>query len=424
MNGFQTSRVLVLDDDTKDSIELIRAFAKQGVGVVYYSGEERFLPPQPLHGIRLAAIDLDLAGLSGEATAVVGPTLAALKALIARDNGPYLALLWTARPELIDAFTGGASDLPCPGAAVVTFEKSDAKDRDGEFDIRLIEERLVKVVAEQYPLALVNFWEQLVHDAATNTTNTATESGNEWNAAATQMLAALLSASSHDLEDSTVCLRALLEALSPLHVDHLEALVYSCSDEQAELIRPLQERASKQKTSQALKADLNRRLLVGRPVASPSPGDIYLLDKIADCLGSEAPTLDDLKNDMMEESKRDTEPAGDCIPVLVELTPLCDYHFGDVKAARFVAGLAVPADSTKVLKSPGTAFIRKLEPIAFRQEDLDGQYVLAWSAHFVVTTLRDNLVGREPVCRLRQPPLAALQAWAASQAARPGYLSI
>jgi hypothetical protein len=437
VNGLQTSRVLVVDDDPKDAIALMEAFARVGVGAVFSNGDPEGMPLQPnLTGIRLAALDLDLAGAFGQPEAgVIAPTLKCVESLIAKNNGPYLALAWTDHPEITETFRELIKALPCPPVHVLRLAKADVK-RDGEYDFTQIEAHLRGAIEQAYPLGLFGLWEQLVHDAASRTVNVASESNGGWIAESQRMLAALLREASRDSDDDSTCLRVLFESLDPIHFDFLDSSVTSLTGAQAALIQPLRE--CTYTADLALKAHLNTKLLLGPPVPDPAPGSMYLAVEVATKAGELAaatiPSFEDLRDDMFDKPDNDSDDSSGSIPVLIEVTPICDFqHRRKMKVARLIAGLAIPATRLwtqsgkprkKTQLKKNSAFVRALPPLYLQGPEFNEPVVLAWDAHFLVTLPLTELSKCDAVKRLRTTPLFDLQAWAASQSARPGYLSI
>ena len=93
MDGLRTARVLVLDDEIKEARPFMEALAKRGIGSTYFSGDVDTLPcpDRKLTGIRLAALDLDLA-VGGPAPGVISTLLRTVNQIVRHDNGPYLAI--------------------------------------------------------------------------------------------------------------------------------------------------------------------------------------------------------------------------------------------------------------------------------------------------------------------------------------------
>ena len=124
MDGLRTTRVLVVDDQRKEAEIIIDVLASVGIGALYYSEKVKSHPKQPLTGIRLAALDMNLENLpTANAVAATASTLSVLSNLISKNNGPYIAIAWTKHEELVEEFRARAATLPCPTIAVVSLIK-------------------------------------------------------------------------------------------------------------------------------------------------------------------------------------------------------------------------------------------------------------------------------------------------------------
>ena len=135
MEGLRTTRVLVIDDQRDEAQGVIDALARDGIGAIYYSQDVTIHPEQPLTGVRLATVDMNLENVSApDPPAATATILSVLNRLIAKKNGPYLAIAWTKHPELVEEFAARAAELPCPPVHVIPLVKADFKDEDGSFD--------------------------------------------------------------------------------------------------------------------------------------------------------------------------------------------------------------------------------------------------------------------------------------------------
>ena len=86
MIGLKTSRVVVVDDQPTESVPIMKILSKLGVGALYFEGNLSELPSNPINGIRVVFIDMDLLGRGGEANAVVGNTVAVLERIVTLDS--------------------------------------------------------------------------------------------------------------------------------------------------------------------------------------------------------------------------------------------------------------------------------------------------------------------------------------------------
>ena len=60
------------------------------------------MPAQPLSGIRLAFLDMDIIGAGVDPKSKVAALANCMRRVIDRNNGPYVAIAWTKHPELVE----------------------------------------------------------------------------------------------------------------------------------------------------------------------------------------------------------------------------------------------------------------------------------------------------------------------------------
>ena len=125
-----------------------------------------------------------------------------------------------------------------------------------------------------------------------------------------------------------------------------------------------------------------------------------------------------------EEQKLDQLKSAGCVPIAMEVTPLCDYQQDNVRIPRFVCGVALPYKERRKSKRPEGYLRTDNAPIDFEGGELDGRKLLVWNSRFVVSAREDHIRGESKLFRLRQASLIDVQAWLASQINRPGVFSI
>jgi hypothetical protein len=106
-----------------------------------------------------------------------------------------------------------------------------------------------------------------------------------------------------------------------------------------------------------------------------------------------------------------------CIPILLELTPSCDFAQRTRQCARFAGGLLVSAELIKKLSDSDS--VKDIGPI--KVPAMDGIWHPVVSSRFPFSVPAQT-VRTAPLFRIRQGALLDVQVWFASQAARPGYL--
>ncbi len=436
MDGLKTSRVLVLDDDIKEAMLFMEALAKRSIGSIYFPGDdEGKLPTEEsrLTGIRLAALDLDL-GIGGEAGTVIDVLVRTLNKLIHEKNGPYLAIAWTSRDDTyFDEFKNRLTDLTCRPVGVIKMQKSDYTEMDTIFA------KVKTSVEEAYPLGLLSYWEQVIHDSSGSVMQVLPVS-TDWQQQSRQTLRLILDHAAASDGRSVPKLAALLSTFNSLQLDSIETRIGSITEQDASpLVSPLEN----VDTSDDLefKAKLNFRLLCTGAAAGVAPGNIYRCDQVCASENANFPDLDQLLDDMVrsrphpDEEKRQQQLNGEeekieelktagSIPIAMEVTPVCDYQQGNAKLPRFLCGVAVPYETRRRTKKPEGFLRTDNAPIDFEYGDLAGRKLLIWNSRYIVSAPNDEINGEAKLVRLRQGPLIDVQAWLASQLNRPGYLSL
>ena len=431
MDGLRTARVLVLDDEIGEAKPFMEALAKSGVGSIYFSGDHDTLPSDDtkLTGIRLAAIDLDL-GVGGEASNAIGTLTGVLNRIIRKDNGPYLAIAWTGTDEdYFQLFLERQSKLDCAPIRVIKFEKASYLGTDNIDDLF---REVSRAVEESYPLGLLSFWEQTIHESSGGVMEILSDSA-DWIADSSKKLRLLLDASAARGDSQSAKFVALLSALNAVQLDGIETAALTQIDGSAHtLLSPLDDVSFPDPDENGydeyndIKAALNYRLLCSTPLQRIAPGNIYSCEDIGSVKPDLFPTAGELAFDTANRdchnNHRKLRKAG-CVPIAMEVSPLCDYQQGGKGFPRFICGLAVPYANALLLKERAL-FLRKTQPIAFNVAPLQGKMILVWNSHYMVSVPRKVVEHANGLVRLRQAPLIDVQAWLGSQGNRPGYLSI
>ena len=422
MEGLRTARVVVIDDKFEEALPFIQAVARQRIGILYYSGvKEEELPEEEnqLTGIRLAALDMNLGhDENAEIPLMLSTILSVLDRLIDEKNGPYLAIAWTNRPEVVDEFKERARKLACPPIDVITMGKDTAKVGN-EYNLGEVFSEIQKAINGCYPLRLLSYWEQQVHESSGSVMELI-PGAEDWIARSRRTLALLLASSSGADDPSEAKLGALLSGFNSLQLDAIETSTGSLSEEEiAPLIEPLE--VVNPDGDLDLKAILNRRLLFTRPIPNIAPGNIYDSSVFSQSEPVPLPTLQDLLLDMAQQGKAEELEQVSTL-VAMEVTPLCDYQQHKMRVARFILGIALPTNRVGLLKRAD--FLRRLPVTTFEDEPLQGSFVIVWNSHYVITAVPSAIPDSSAFLRMRYAPLIDTQAWLGSQANRPGYLSV
>ena len=272
MDGLKTTRVLVIDDEINEATPFIEALAKRGIGSLYFSGTDVDKLPDEndkLTGIRLAAFDMDLDGGDEDERVVIPRLLGIINRVIAADNGPYLAIAWTKHDDYVTSFRKlSKSGLECPPVRVIPMLKREYAD------IEEIARKVDVEISESYPLGLLGFWEQSIHESSGSVMRILPEF-TDWIEHSNQTLRLLLDSAANKQDSSSIKLGALMLAFNSLQLDEIETNAAMWEDDIADpLIVPLND--IQRPKDADLKAKLNFRLLCTDVAQGIVPGNIYL----------------------------------------------------------------------------------------------------------------------------------------------------
>jgi hypothetical protein len=426
MNGLMGTRVIVVDNRPDEAIPLIEAFASKGIPVAFFTDDSP-PPPERLSGVRLAVLDMRLieggADLRSEASALVGR----LKSILSPRNGPYVILAWTIHPENlgdVERYLAADADVPKPLLSVA-LDKRDCR-RDGRFDVDVIRHRVEERLGVASPLLVLMDWEGRCFGAATDVVNTlsALASGTgdleQWRAQWAERMRDLMRGMATEEAgeaiaarfDTSSCLRALYAVLDPLHADRMEHNFPRPDGALAASVQAIID--STGQCGGEATARLNAMLHVAWDVRRGlQPGNIYLspLPGVPGTITA-ASLIAELVHAEQRTAVSDSAPGA-----WLELGPVCDHAQGNIRFARLIAGLLVPAARAGAIKRAG--FIWDFGPLFFERGVPPGPYHLCLSARHLTTLPVDDANRLDPVARLRTQALASLQAWFAGHAARP-----
>ena len=360
-----------------------------------------------------------------------------IRSLIDGENGPYVAVVWTDRPDDFDLFQQELRTLPCPPVLTVKLEKGSVLSLSREERADAILQAVDNAVAGAPSLEFANLWEQIVRDAANDTlvSLALAEAPEGPDPKALAFLAALLKseANKRALEDDASSMSALLAALNPLHFDKVQARSAGMGPGDAAVVAPLRAsaRSGESALSQVEQAQFNASLLFDQHARGFGPGHLYSFDEVQVLgIGAALPGEQDVRRDTVEPDH--LERAGELPVVFLEVSAACDHQQGKIQTARLLAGVVFPAatfkrgEKKKRLHSHGGDYLRTVEPmripgvVGFPAEDT----CIAWNAHYPVAVPVSEMAKSTPIGRFREPLLADIRAWLGYQAGRPGYASI
>ncbi len=456
--------VCVIDDEQPDYQPILDALLKLGVACVHVRGDSGSpLPPHPFKGLRIVFTDLYLSGSFGKTAAA--HTANVFMSVVSADTAPVLVVIWSKHTDE----RNGDSELPPddqPTAADLF--KSAVLEAEPRFRGRLIFTEMAKPkpgvdrpsdpgawvtalqadiekVLREFPACdLLWSWETLVREAGISISEDLTS------------LALQVAPSGGNNGNGTLALDEKLRAVfrrlakeqggpdcsASLAHRHLSTVLAQSLADELEQTQGLEALArhgtwlsenSGLGDSSHFASQLNGLLLTAAVQAGSRafiPGVVYKLaqpEKFEEVFGEHPKGLvkacySKLEKDSVwtaEEWKQNVHP------VLLEVSPACDFHQGTRRQCMLIGGVLGPA-AGKVHARVTDAYYGLPE------------FFLRWPAGgfpsqniFMVFCSRYKMTmppGKEPEWlipwfRLRELPTASLRNWHASHSARVGFVS-
>ena len=221
-------------------------------------------------------------------------------------------------------------------------------------------------------------------------------------------------------------MKDIFAALNPVHMDHLERKT-AIQDFEREKIKEAFETARKAELSTETEAKLNTKLqIVELPdnSAKPIPGIIYEFggpDQVSFPFSKDQELFDSIIDDVFCKDILDDDKKR-LNPIVLEITPPCDYSQRKNRMVRFVGGLWVPQEMEHYVKKRAI-FLKNIGPFYVKVQDREDSYHLVLDSHFLFGFKDDECKWKANYC-LRSQILTDVLAWFASHAARPGYIWI
>ncbi|MFN0303572.1 MAG: hypothetical protein ACKVQU_24820 [Burkholderiales bacterium] len=444
--------VCVIDDEEEEYVPILDALMTLGLGCIHVRGNNGDpLPPKPFEALRLVFTDLHLSGEVGKTAA--SHTANVVKKVVSAECGPVLIVIWSKyagdpagnaslppedQPTEADLFKTEllSSEPKFKGrVAFAEMPKPKLPDRPAvEEWVKTLQIEIERVLTTIGAFEILWTWEALARDAGIEVSETLTKL-METNGANAQTLEIKLKlmlrllAQQQGGPDSSVATapRHLLTVFSQMGQDVLDAgASVARLEEHAEW---LAEKVDDETKKKHRSATLNAVLLTSAAVpsfAAFTPGTVFDVRDTAGFCAATGFSVERLQRDCFEGDP-DKSPAfaefkTRTKPVLLEITPACDFHQGHRRCATLLAGLAFPFD---LQKRANTKDACKSTPVfEDRYSNPVGDIGFVFCGRYRLTLPVDqHPAWLGPRLRLRDMLVTDIRNWHASQASRVGYLS-
>lgn len=373
----QNGRIVIVDDRIDEALPLISLFSKNGAPVTYFNGQMDELPETPLKDVRIVFMDLRLSQGKLETKTIVSSFVSIIKRLISPNNGPFVLFLWSKHdadylPNVTECFQDVLKKLK-PTILLNMDKGSLLIEEDGELKYSLsgIEERLKTELARTGALELFILWENLVHLSAAETVSAFSslyDTKDDWIKNMPIIFKALVKSRIGKNYNNATKEQIFTEGLCAFNgafLDYLEKNISECNFQDVNMMVPVQEELNDLK----IQAKINTRLHLQSVKFPHVPGTLYRYDEqeksrffgkyntfISECIDMNLVLSDmaidfglDLKQlyanskklkPVFEMDKR--EFIESLTPILLEVSPGCDFAQQKWTVHRLLPGLAVP----------------------------------------------------------------------------------
>ena len=440
---FSAPRIVLIDDEPQDAYPMIEAFSRYAIPVAWYRGTgPETMPDMPLRNVRLILLDLqlgttgvDVKNAAGRLCQAVAPTA---------ESGPMGLVLWTKHNDHYEAFKDALNGYNendhihkrVQPLFILSVEKR-FKSESGQrvFDIPQLISEIDRILQEPEldPCKNLFVWERLCAAAAAESVSTLSSIGlalaefdiGRWKAEFVNVLKWLTESVSGDAaglrRDEIPNSSSLFEALAMIHEDYVHSLAFL---EDRQLERPFDISAL---DSRKGKAVLNTFLITTMETKSDVPGTLLPMREMNTDWLPFIPSEEDKEfrrmvssifgkeyNHNKEEIYKNSEP------VILEITPECDYVNKKRSRLRFIPGLIV-TDNLQSLALTHTAYSKHIGPL-FRNDKVC--YLIIECRYLFSLRLSFSEQLNQPFFRLRSHVLKDIQAWVGGHISRPGHISI
>ena len=429
MNLPKNGRIVIVDNDPEEVLPLIKVLSKFGHPVSFFSEKLNELPEKPISGIRILFLDMVLIhGEQSDVGIISGVVKSVLDKILSSDNGPFLPIAWTKKPEYIEELK---KYLASRGFffPIITLNKSDCMPSGtSDVNLNLIKSQLIEAIKGNESLNFFTSWENIAHDSAMFTVNQISglkSFESSWNDEMKSIILKLAKGYVGKQLDKSNSLEVVLNSFFSLNgafTDNLNTLIRKDDDlQKIKLDFNSVSEINDLETNGMINSKLN---LTEIDDCKHMPGNVYDLHnaqqiclydlfqevEINDGAETKKITYKDVKENLKAEIKH----------IVLESTPACDYAQDKWRVSRLVPGVLWPSKFSEFIKT-NAQFAYCSPVVKFTDGNL---YHLVFDFRFFTSTPFNKIDNSKYLFRLKQELLTDIQSHLSSHVSRPGIISL
>jgi hypothetical protein len=446
------TKIVVIDDKLDEVKNLLGILNKNGLAFTYYKGDEHAqLPDKPLSGVRLLFLDFVL-GTDGQSDRnKIAVLMNVMKTTIARGNGPYIILAWTKhdtpQDNLLALFKEEimkSTDVLRP-MAIINMEKRDSME-----SLSRISRNIRRNLNDNEILEILMHWENHAANASNEVLRTLSDISrpqptqgetfdqfaSTWNSQLERHIYRIAeSFLGQNIKPDRQLLIAAQLSFTELFRDHIETIIRKGTKPFKKLTEKIGTHKNENYTPDE-KAYMNTSfLLISKDLDETlQPGNIYRLEKISEKLKCEKKdcyinktklttraVVSEFFSGKLVSYANKKELIKKAIPILMEITPECDYAQNKWRHAKLVMGVLWPESAggedsldRKINKKAGFIY----DPLTMKYK---GEvYHLTFNANHMFNIGFSVFASVSPIMKARKELLVDIQHWFSRHLSRPG----
>jgi hypothetical protein len=376
-------------------------------------------------------------GPSGQPTKTkIGTVIKVLDKLIDKKNGPFLIIAWTKHPECIEKIKEKLKDHH---VFILDIKKIDCQESiDGEmvFSIEKIENNMSIALKNIGFFQIYSLWENLVQDASIKSVNNFSSfcsNPSDWNKEMCRIFYSLAKANAGKQLNENDKLNIIKNAFSTFNNAFLDSLENQFNN--IEYLLKTEELSvdfsNNPIENGQTRASINSMLLLSFNEMSEKiePGSVCRIKP------RNSKTITDLIDPQFVDYEKISELKKSFIPILLEVSPSCDYSQDKWKLHRQIPGVLWPVDfivkivkgkdkeivknAEYIYKSPAIIFNKKIYKMVFDLRDFSTSN-LKTSKKSIEKKSFQSL--DPPIFRVRHDLLIEIQFKISQHINRPGFV--
>jgi len=416
----QNGRIIIIDNQINEAAPLMQALSKNGHSHTFFSGQLTEMPSKPISGIRVLFLDMILTAENETNDQIIMSAVkSVLGRIIADDNGPFVCIAWTKRPNLVndlkDYLKTRGFHFP-----ILSWEKKTFFNKSGQIDVGLITKKLEDSMKGLESYQQFILWENLVHTAAGKTVTEflklKPQDEKEWNKKMTSIIWKLAKGyAGKQLKKSKPdnIVRNSFYSFNSAFLDTLNAEIRNEKISSSKKL-PFDEIPDSDHDHET-NAKINSKLLLTLPDnGNHIPGCIYENLKI------KRVELSELFQGDFNASSNKAKLNSETKNIFLEVTPICDFTQMKQKVARLLPGVLWPrgVSSDKISKA---WYVYRSPVIKYKDGIL---YHIVFDFRYLTSIELTELEKTKPAAVLKQEIMTDIQTKLSNHANRPGIVYV